>query len=126
MAITCEWNYIIGSIDCLGYDGDQYKLTIYGGGNCFGCICYVAEEEHEDGTIEKYRHLHDFIVDKEHLKRILASDNCHYHDCYKHIWLNSQYKEVYPIAKMLAQAGLTVTLTMNVKEEIGNRPCRFC
>lgn len=100
MAITCEWNVVVGTL--------KYKetpLTLYGGGNVWACFCY--EEVEKDGSIS--RTLADFIMDKEHLKRVLA-DPCNGYGDYTDIRLNGDLTEAWHIAKLLVKHGHTVTM----------------
>lgn len=103
MAITCKWDCVMGKVSCKGYAG-EYDLTLYGGGNVYAVFCF--DEEDENG--KKCHNLHDFIVDKDHLKRILTDEN-HYDD-YHNIRLNGAYPDTWQIAKLLVKHGHEVTI----------------
>lgn len=104
MAITCQWNCKIGSVQYHGYRGD-YELTLYGGGNVYAVFCY----DYVDENGETNHVLNDFICDKDHLKRILADPENHYND-YTEFKLNGAIAETWQIAKLLVKAGYNVTL----------------
>lgn len=104
MAITCEWKVIVGTVT---HSPSETKLTMYGGGNVFACICQDSIDENGQG----FHQLFDFICDKDHLERILSNNN-HYHE-YTDICLNSKYKEIWQIAKVLSKHGITVTIKSN-------------
>lgn len=103
MAITCKWECIMGKVSYKG-QGFDFELTLYGGGNVYAVFCY--DYENEKG--EKCHTLHDFIVDKDHLKRILEDEN-HYND-YHNFRLNGAYSETWQIAKLLVKHGHEVTI----------------
>ena len=103
MAITCNWKDKVGTLK-----HEDKTLTLYGGGNVYACIC--TDEKQGDAV---YHNLVDFIVDKDHLKNILADPQNHYNR-YSEIRLNVYYKETIQIAKILANAGIEVTLYKEV------------
>lgn len=85
MAITCKWDYVIGSAETTKGE----KVTFYGGGNC---LCIITPESHC---------LYDFMIDEQHVKNILKSDPNHY-DNYNKIKLNASKKEAFKIAKLIS------------------------
>ena len=101
MAITCEWNCVLGSAKV---DGET--VMMYTGGNCTACIC------------TKNKYLADFICDIDHLKRVLGKDGGHWKTGYSEIRLNGAWADAWKIAKELNKFGIEVVMYREEKKKM--------
>ena len=107
MAVTWNWDTVIGYVEGVHPDGREWKCNCYGGGNC---PLVALAEWTEDGV--DYHSLHNFVGDRQHLVNCLKNGVCWFD--YKNIVFYSDVmpaKDLKMFCDLFIKYGVTFTVT---------------
>ena len=111
MAVTWQWDTVIGYVEGENPDGRTWKCLCYGGGNC-PLVALSEWKEEGDAEDEVHYTLHNFVGDRQHLVNCLK-DGVGWFD-YKNIVFYSDVmnaKDLKMFCDLFIKYGVTFTVT---------------
>lgn len=133
MAVTWYWNHVLGEIVRKSDNPHMkptYKGRLLGGGNVMAALAYKANADENGQAYKKpvWTMYGEFWDDQTHLSRMLglAKGKNWRGEPYENLYtdvvklrLNTYYwKEIQPIAKLFAKAGIKVELYYQVPKHV--------